>query len=66
MLKELRAANLIVLKGKTLTIPNLEALMSAALFNPNYLHLDRAAIGWNVTELALSRSMDDRSTGPRP
>jgi CRP-like cAMP-binding protein len=66
MLQELRAANLVELKSKTLTIPNLEALMSAALFNPAYLHLDRAAIGWNVTELALSRSMDDRSTGPRP
>jgi CRP-like cAMP-binding protein len=64
MLQELRAANLVVLKSKTLTIPNLEALMSAALFNPNYLHLARAATGWNVTELALSRSMDDRSTGP--
>jgi CRP-like cAMP-binding protein len=66
MVQELRAANLVVLRSKTLTIPNLEALMSAALFNLNYLHLDRAAIGWNVTELALSRSMDDRSTGPRP
>ena len=66
MLQELRAANLVVLKSKTLTIPNLEALMSAALFNPNYLHLNRAAIGWDVTELALSRSMDDRSTGLRP
>ncbi|PVE20745.1 hypothetical protein DC522_30535 [Microvirga sp. KLBC 81] len=42
MVQELRAANLVVLKSRTLTIPNLEALMSAALFNPNYLHLDRA------------------------
>jgi CRP-like cAMP-binding protein len=66
MLQELRAANLVVLKSKTLTIPNLETLISAALFNPNYLHLDRAAIGCAVTELALSRSMDDQSTGPRP
>jgi hypothetical protein len=55
-----------VLKSKTLTIPDLEALMSAALFNPNYLHLDHAAIGWNVTELALSRSIDDRFTGSQP
>jgi CRP-like cAMP-binding protein len=66
MLQELRAANLVVLKSKTLTIPDLGALMSAALFNPAYLHLDRAAIGWDVTELVLSRSMDDLSTGPRP
>jgi CRP-like cAMP-binding protein len=65
-LKDLRAANLIVLKGKTLTIADLEALMRASLFNPNYLHLDRAAIGWDVTGLALSRSMDDLSSGPRP
>lgn len=65
-LQELRAANLVVLKGKILTIPNLEALMQAALFNPNYLHLDRAATGWDATELAPTQSIDDRSTGPRP
>jgi hypothetical protein len=41
-LQELRAANLVVLKSRTLTIPDLEALMAAALFNPNYLHLDGA------------------------
>lgn len=40
-LQELRARNLIVLKGKTLTIPDLEALQNAALFSANYLHLDR-------------------------
>jgi CRP-like cAMP-binding protein len=66
MLQEMRAANLVVLKSRTLTIPNLEALMTAALFKPTYLHLDRAAIGWNVTELALPQSIDDLSTGPRP
>lgn len=65
-LQELRADRHIVLRGKTLTIPNLEALMSAALFNPSYLHLDPATMGWDVTELALSRGMDDLSTGPRP
>jgi len=65
-LQELRADHLIVLKGKTLTIPNLEALMSAALFNPSYLHLDPPTMGWDVSELALSRGMDDLSTGPRP
>ena len=39
-LQELRAAKLIILKGRTLTIPDLEALQSAAQFNPSYLHLD--------------------------
>lgn len=40
-LQELRARALIALKGKTLTIPDLEALQGTALFNPAYLHLDR-------------------------
>jgi CRP-like cAMP-binding protein len=40
-LQELRRAGLIVLQGRTLTIPDLEALKNAALFNANYLHLDR-------------------------
>jgi CRP-like cAMP-binding protein len=66
MLQELRAANLVVLKSRILTILDLEALMSATLFNPNYLHLDRAAIGWDAPELALSGSMDNLSAGPRP
>jgi hypothetical protein len=41
MLQAMREQGLIVLKGKSLTIPNLEALKRAALFNANYLHLDR-------------------------
>lgn len=40
-LQELRESNLIVLRGKSLTIPDLDALKSAGLFNSNYLHLDR-------------------------
>lgn len=40
-LQELRSAELIALRDKTLTVPNLERLMSAGLFNANYLHLDR-------------------------
>ena len=40
-LQELRRQHLIDLRGKRLTIPNLEALMNVALFNANYLHLDR-------------------------
>jgi len=37
----LRSAELIVLKGKSLTIPNLERLMNEGLFNANYLHMNR-------------------------
>lgn len=40
-LQELRRAGLIVLQGRTLTIPDMAALQSAAMFNANYLHLDR-------------------------
>ncbi|MGY8709278.1 Crp/Fnr family transcriptional regulator [Bradyrhizobium sp. 18BD] len=39
-LQELRAAELIVLKGKTLTVPSLERLMDTGLFNSNYLHME--------------------------
>ena len=40
-LQELRNAGLIILKGKTLTVPSLERLMDTGLFNPNYLHMER-------------------------
>ncbi|MDR7039784.1 CRP-like cAMP-binding protein [Methylobacterium sp. BE186] len=46
VLQELRASGLIVLRGKRLTIPDLEALQRVALFNANYLHLDRE--GWHL------------------
>jgi len=65
MLQELRAANLVVLKNKTLTIPNLEALMSAALFNPAYLHLDHAETAASPAAVPLL-TLDERSDGPRP
>jgi CRP-like cAMP-binding protein len=39
-LQELRRDNLIVLERRRLTIPDLRSLMDAAMFNPNYLHLD--------------------------
>lgn len=39
-LQELRGHELIVLKGKTLTVPSLEQLMNAGLFNANYLHIE--------------------------
>jgi CRP-like cAMP-binding protein len=38
-LQDLRALGLISLREKTLTIPDLDALMRAGVFNPNYLHL---------------------------
>jgi CRP-like cAMP-binding protein len=41
VLQELRNANLIVLRDRTLTIPNFDALASAAMFDPGYLHLNR-------------------------
>jgi CRP-like cAMP-binding protein len=40
-LQELRAAGLVVLRDRMLTLPRLPALMRAGLFNPKYLHLDR-------------------------
>ena len=40
-LQELRSTELVVLKGKLLTVPNLERLMNAGLFNANYLHMER-------------------------
>ena len=39
-LQELRRNGLIVLERKRLTIPDLRQLIDAAMFNPNYLHLD--------------------------
>ena len=39
-LQELRSAELIVLRSKSLTVPSLERLMNAGLFNANYLHMD--------------------------
>jgi CRP-like cAMP-binding protein len=45
-LRDLREANLIEIRGKILTIPDLNALMRAALFNTNYLHLDREGLTW--------------------
>jgi CRP-like cAMP-binding protein len=40
MLQELRSDGLLELERKRLFIPDVEALKSAAMFNPNYLHLD--------------------------
>ncbi|WP_267361115.1 MULTISPECIES: Crp/Fnr family transcriptional regulator [unclassified Methylobacterium] len=40
VLQTLRRQQLVELRGRRLTIPDLPALERAALFNPNYLHLD--------------------------
>ncbi len=44
VLQDLRRDGLIVLKERYLTIPDLDALMEAALFDPAYLHLDRPVL----------------------
>ncbi len=49
-LQELRSANLIVLKGKTLVVPDLRRLMDAGLFNSNYLHMEREGRQLDATE----------------
>ncbi|ACL62230.1 Crp/Fnr family transcriptional regulator [Methylobacterium nodulans] len=49
-LQTLRANGLVILKGKTLTIPNLNALMDAAQFNTNYLHLDHEGAHLDASE----------------
>jgi CRP-like cAMP-binding protein len=66
MLQELRATNLVVLKSKVLTIPNLEALMSAALFKPNYLHLARAGEASDTAAAVPLLASGEQSDGPRP
>jgi CRP-like cAMP-binding protein len=45
-LQQLRGSGLIELRGRTLTIPDLGRLQSAALFNSNYLHLDEGS--WTI------------------
>jgi CRP-like cAMP-binding protein len=50
-LSELRESGLIVLKGKQLTIPDLAALKSAAMFNPNYLHLENEGRAHDANDL---------------
>ncbi|TCH98125.1 Crp/Fnr family transcriptional regulator [Roseococcus sp. SYP-B2431] len=41
VLQELRSAGLIVLRGRSLRIPDLAALREAAMFDPVYLHAER-------------------------
>lgn len=49
-LKELRAAGLIRLRGRQLTIPDFAALQSASLFDPSYLHHERETTASAVSD----------------
>jgi CRP-like cAMP-binding protein len=50
MLQDLRRDGLLELKGKHLTILDLNALQEAALFNPNYLHLEHEGAALNAND----------------
>lgn len=49
-LQELRASGLIVLREKTLTVPDLNALQREGMFDGNYLHLDREGAHLDANE----------------
>ena len=49
-LQELRAAGLVVLRDRLLTLPRLPALMRAGLFNANYLHIGREGREFDAAE----------------
>jgi len=44
MLQQLRSLNLLILKDRSLSIPDIGALQQLADFNPNYLHLSQEAL----------------------
>lgn len=50
VLQDLRGQGLVIFKGKTLTVPDLDALMAVGLFNGNYLHLDREGREFDANE----------------
>jgi CRP-like cAMP-binding protein len=49
-LQELRRNGLVELQGKRLTIPDLEALKNAGLFDDNYLHLEREGAHFDAND----------------
>jgi CRP-like cAMP-binding protein len=51
-LRELRSQNLIVLRGKELTIPDLERLKEVAMFNISYLHLEHESQELDPNEIS--------------
>lgn len=55
-LQELRGDGLITLRGKILIIHNQERLQAAALFRPNYLHLDRAGSQYDANDTGVNGS----------
>jgi CRP-like cAMP-binding protein len=55
-LQELRRSELITLRERELTLHDLEALQSLALFDPAYLHLDEQGTGAAPAEAARSRA----------
>jgi hypothetical protein len=46
----MREQGLIALRSRTLNVPDLDALKAAALFNANYLHLDREGREFDANE----------------
>ncbi|HEV7440258.1 MAG TPA: Crp/Fnr family transcriptional regulator [Methylobacterium sp.] len=50
VLQELRSSGLIALKGRVLTIPDLERLQAVSLFSAAYLHLDREGRSLDANE----------------
>jgi CRP-like cAMP-binding protein len=64
-LLSLREAGLIDLKGKILTIPDLEALQAAALFDASYLHLDHDGREFD-SDAAAEQSQSDETESPLP
>lgn len=50
VLQELRGEGLIGLRGGTLTVPDLDALQAIALFDADYLHLDREGQEFDANE----------------
>ncbi|MBY0294896.1 MAG: Crp/Fnr family transcriptional regulator [Methylobacterium sp.] len=50
-IQELRARGLVILRGKTLSIPDLDALQDVALFSANYLHLGRVGREYDANDV---------------
>lgn len=53
-LQDLRRSGLIVLKGRVLTIPDVAALKTASMFDPNYLHLEHEGRRYDADEAEAS------------
>ena len=50
MLQAMRAERLIALKAGRLDVLDLDRLMAVAMFNPNYLHLDRSGAAYDAND----------------